>query len=726
MINTRVELRTMRIADLVPAGYNPREIDGEALAGLAASIERWGVVEPIIVNDRTGNVVGGHQRLKVLLSAIGTEGAETDVVVVNIDEDDERALNITLNNPEIAGVFTAGVLPLIEQIKEALGPLASALRLDVLGEKTAALLRETERTALRKESALSADRGVIGRTFIINPFSVLDTCAGAWAERREMWNAIGQFNVDPSRANVVTFGSANAKAKSTRTIMAQKAHPTSMFDPVLAELLVRWYCPPGGRVLDPFAGGPCRGAVSAILGRRYTGIDLRADQIGVNESEWTRISASMHLGGAEPTVSEGLTPIQVHGGVTVKRDDLFATAGVRGGKVRTCAVLARDATLGLITAGSRHSPQVAIVARVGAALGLPVRVHVPDGPATPETDIAAAAGAAIVRHPAGRNSVIVARARADAQESGWTEIPFGMECVEAVRQTAGQTENIPPDTQRIVVPVGSGMSLAGILTGLMERGLDVPVLGVVVGAAPEKRLDKYAPPGWRDRVEMVETGLGYDEPVEAALGELRLDPHYEAKCARFLQPGDLFWVVGIRPSADSSAIVRPNWIVGDGLDCRESAAGEYDFLLSCPPYGDLEQYNPDDPRDISNMDHAQFLETHGEIVARAAGMLRENRFAAWVVGEIRDKNGLCRRFPEHTVDAFERAGLRLYNDAILRNSGASAAIRAAGIFGTYRKLVRTHQEVLVFVKGDPKAAAQACGPVDVTMPTPEDEQEAEE
>jgi hypothetical protein len=64
----------------------------------------------------------------------------------------------------------------------------------------------------------------------------------------------------------------------------------------------------------------------------------------------------------------------------LKRDDLFEYAGVRGGKVRTCLALAREARHGLVTAGSRSSPQVNIVARIGRSLGLPVRAHVPAGP----------------------------------------------------------------------------------------------------------------------------------------------------------------------------------------------------------------------------------------------------------------------------------------------------------------------------------------------------------
>jgi len=57
----------MKIADLNPAPYNPRKISNRAMTGLSASIVRFGLVQPVIWNEKTGNVVGGHQRLKVII-----------------------------------------------------------------------------------------------------------------------------------------------------------------------------------------------------------------------------------------------------------------------------------------------------------------------------------------------------------------------------------------------------------------------------------------------------------------------------------------------------------------------------------------------------------------------------------------------------------------------------------------------------------------------------------
>lgn len=262
---------------------------------------------------------------------------------------------------------------------------------------------------------------------------------------------------------------------------------------------------------------------------------------------------------AEPPLEVERTPVEWHGGYAVKRDDLFDVGGSRGGKVRTCLALAERAAAegrqGLVTAGARHSPQVNIVATVAAHLGLRCRAHIPAGPVTPELEAAAAAGAQLIAHRPGHNSVIVARARADAAALGWGHIPFGMEHAEAVRQTAGQVGWVAASAPRIVVAVGSGMSAAGIVAGLHAARSSARVLGVCVGADPRPRLNKFCA-GWRARLELVPAGLPYHKPYpEPHLGDLALDPYYEAKCLPHLGAGDLFWVVGIRQTATKGVSV---------------------------------------------------------------------------------------------------------------------------------------------------------------------------
>ena len=247
---------------------------------------------------------------------------------------------------------------------------------------------------------------------------------------------------------------------------------------------------------------------------------------------------------------KALTPVEKHNKIWLKRDDLYKIAGVRGGKARTCYLLANRAKKGLVTASSRHSPQVAIVARLAKMINLPCRIHTPRGKATPEINDALSNGAMRIPHKIGFNNVIIARARQDSQKLGWTEIPFGMECKEAVESSAIQVDNIPNEVSRIIVPVGSGMTLAGILTGLERNKRDIPILGIIVGADPIKRLDFWAPIGWRDKVKFSQSNLDYHiKATNAKIFNIQLDPIYEAKCIPFIKAGDCLWIVGIRSSA---------------------------------------------------------------------------------------------------------------------------------------------------------------------------------
>lgn len=129
-------LRTerLKVAALTAAAYNPRRIGEQQRAALAASLDRFGLVQPIVVNQRTsakgwpsGNVetvVGGHQRLEVLRA----QGVlETDVVMVDLTAAEEKALNVALNSRGLQGEFTAGLAGLLEELKGELPELSSAL-----------------------------------------------------------------------------------------------------------------------------------------------------------------------------------------------------------------------------------------------------------------------------------------------------------------------------------------------------------------------------------------------------------------------------------------------------------------------------------------------------------------------------------------------------------------------------------------------------------------------
>ena len=152
--------------------------------------------------------------------------------------------------------------------------------------------------------------------------------------------------------------------------------------------------------------------------------------------------------------------------------------------------------------------------------------------------------------------------------------------------------------------------------------------------------------------------------------------------------------------------IRPKWVCGDAIKKLEEAP-EADLVFSCPPYGDLEKYS-DNPDDLSNMEWHTFSAAYSRIILRSIKKLKNNRFACFVVGDFRDKKGFYRDFVSKTIEAFRTVGSQLYNEAILITPVGSASMRITKQFNSGRKFAKTHQNVLVFCKGDWRKAVADC------------------
>lgn len=130
--------------------------------------------------------------------------------------------------------------------------------------------------------------GPVAARFIFPPFTLLDARSGEWQERKRAWAAMG-IKGEIGRGDELTYSGA-AKSfdyyrvkEGTREDTDEQG--TSLFDPVLCEIIYRWFCPDGGQVIDPFAGGSVRGIVAGALGLKYLGCDLRAEQVAANEQQ---------------------------------------------------------------------------------------------------------------------------------------------------------------------------------------------------------------------------------------------------------------------------------------------------------------------------------------------------------------------------------------------------------------------------------------------------------
>jgi len=158
--------------------------------------------------------------------------------------------------------------------------------------------------------------GLAGR-FLFSPFSVLNAREGEWQARKRAWIACGiesevgrGEDSSPGGAprpacdysnkergdgagrpikKALTFRGANSPEDFMGNERIQRGGGTSIFDPVLCELMYAWFCPKGGQIVDPFAGGSVRGIVAALMGRAYYGIELNQKQIDANKEQREKI-----------------------------------------------------------------------------------------------------------------------------------------------------------------------------------------------------------------------------------------------------------------------------------------------------------------------------------------------------------------------------------------------------------------------------------------------------
>jgi hypothetical protein len=165
--------------------------------------------------------------------------------------------------------------------------------------------------------------------------------------------------------------------------------------------------------------------------------------------------------------------------------------------------------------------------------------------------------------------------------------------------------------------------------------------------------------------------------------------------------------------ADRGLPVR--YICDDGQNvANHFEPNSQDMLFSCPPYYDLEKYSDLD-NDASNQGtYEEFLVILQNAFKAALGCLKENRFAVIVVGDVRDKKtGFYHNFVDDMKRIFAENGCPLYNEFILVGQIGSIALQATRYMES-RKVAKTHQNVLVFYKGNPKDISKIFGKIEFT------------
>lgn len=420
-----MQIEEIAVKDLKPYENNARKHQETDVAAIVASIKEFGFKDPIGVWSDDNIVVEGHGRL-VAAKKLGMKSVPC-VRLDDLTDEQRRAYALAHNKTAELSVWDDDILDI--ELDNILDIDMSDFGFDLSDGNN--------------YDSDSVDHGSLADKFIVPPFSVLDTKQGYWQDRKKQWLEFGiKSEVGRDARAFTTEKIAESYGRSSKS-------GVSIFDPVLTEIMYKWFCPSGGAIYDCFAGGSVRGIVADKLGYKYTGIDLRQEQIDANYENASDLD---------------LTPV---------------------------------------------------------------------------------------------------------------------------------------------------------------------------------------------------------------------------------------------------------WYCDDSLNADKYIDDDsVDMIFSCPPYFDLEIYS-DNPQDISNMDYEGFCETYKQIIDIACRKLKENRFAVFVVGDIRDKKGYYRNFIDYTKECFNDNGLQTYNELILCDVIGTGAIRAKKQMISGRKVVKTHQNVLCFYKGDCKQIKDIYGEIDI-------------
>lgn len=234
---------------LKPYAKNPRD-NASAVEPVANSIKEFGFKVPIVATS-DGEIINGHTRFK----ASKLLGLEKVPVIIADDLTDEQIKAFRLADNKTGELANWDFSLLDEELSDIVDLDMSDFGFEIDDFMT------TEQKI--KENDYS---GSLIDDFMFMPMSIIDTRKGEWQSRKKMWKELGIAS-EVGRGDNLTF----ARSLSTGNLTG-----TSIFDPVLCELMYKWFTPrEGSIIIDPFAGGSVRGVVAEQCGYQYRGIELR-------------------------------------------------------------------------------------------------------------------------------------------------------------------------------------------------------------------------------------------------------------------------------------------------------------------------------------------------------------------------------------------------------------------------------------------------------------------
>lgn len=247
----------MDIRTLIPNPNNPRTITKERFNKLVARLKSCPDTlefRPIVIRDNI--IVCGNMRHKALLELGYTDIPDEWVKDCRKLTDEQIREFIVVDNIEY-GTFDFDV---------------ACIDYD-MAELKAWGVENVDYDQKADDPYSEGVKGSLEKKFIAPPFSVLDTRQGYWQDRKNVWKDL-----------IGDFGESREKTLSGDGIMKGINNGVSIFDPVLAELIIKWFGFDKCKIFDCFAGDSVIGFVSAYNDNIFTGIELRQEQVDLNNS----------------------------------------------------------------------------------------------------------------------------------------------------------------------------------------------------------------------------------------------------------------------------------------------------------------------------------------------------------------------------------------------------------------------------------------------------------
>jgi hypothetical protein len=249
----------------------------ESAKKLKASMIKNGFNAPIFIWAGHKYILDGHQRIKVLLE-LYAEGysleGEPVLPYVEIEaENEKQAAEMVLTyNSQYGHLDHTSLLEFAKTFELDIQSLPEILDLKDIS---------IEKFVFDINPDIAHNAGTLKNDYIMAPFSILDTRSAEWQERKRAWLS-KMPQLDKTREGVLKYSKVTS-------LKDQFTGGSSIFDPVLAELMYAWFCPKGGKTLDIYMGESTKAFVACLKGLQYSGVEIRQEQIDENGEFMKRV-----------------------------------------------------------------------------------------------------------------------------------------------------------------------------------------------------------------------------------------------------------------------------------------------------------------------------------------------------------------------------------------------------------------------------------------------------